>query len=165
MYFGLHELPGPYSGDMGDIADWINRAETLRSEYGSAYEKMKTWSCEFDDGNVTSKVIKAVLQGDASDCRMVTDRPTRKKILVAGGSFAPGEHTEKILAWLGGIDYAQNDVTLLIEDGGKCTDEILRVNDHVRVLSKYLGRTREGLGELQSQPVAWQLTVYESTFK
>lgn len=31
--------------------------------------------------------------------------------------------------------------------------------------TKYLGRTRSGLGELQSQAVAWQLTVYESTFK
>ena len=31
--------------------------------------------------------------------------------------------------------------------------------------TKYLGRTRYGYGELQSQPVAWQLTVYESTFK
>ena len=31
--------------------------------------------------------------------------------------------------------------------------------------TKYLGRTRSGLGELQMQPVAWQLTVYESTFK
>ena len=31
--------------------------------------------------------------------------------------------------------------------------------------TKYLGRTRAGIGELQSQPVAWQLTVYENTFK
>ncbi|MBQ1414129.1 MAG: glycoside hydrolase family 13 protein, partial [Clostridia bacterium] len=31
--------------------------------------------------------------------------------------------------------------------------------------TKYLCRTRSGLGELQSQPVAWQLTVYEETFK
>ena len=136
VYFGLHELPGPYSGDMGDIAEWINRAGTLRGEYGSAYDKMKTWSCEFDDGHVTQKVINAILHGDESDCRIVKDNPTRKKLLVAGGSFAPGEHTEKILAWLSGIDYGQNDVTLLIEDGGKCTDEILRVNDSVRVLCR-----------------------------
>ena len=136
VYFGLHELPGPYSGDMGDIAEWINRAGTLRGEYGSASDKMKTWSCEFDDGHVTQKVINAILHGDESDCRIVKDNPTRKKLLVAGGSFAPGEHTEKILAWLSGIDYGQNDVTLLIEDGGKCTDEILRVNDSVRVLCR-----------------------------
>ncbi len=30
---------------------------------------------------------------------------------------------------------------------------------------KFLGRTRCGLGELQAHPIAWQLTVYESTFK
>lgn len=31
--------------------------------------------------------------------------------------------------------------------------------------TKYLGRTRAGIGELQSYPIAWQLTVYENTFK
>ena len=137
VYFGLHELPGPYSGDMGDIAEWINRADTLRSEYGSAYDKMKTWSCEFDDGKVTEKVLKAIFHSDESSCRVVeSDNSRKKKMLVAGGSFAPGEHTEKILKWLDGIDYETNDVTLLIDDGGKCTDEIMRVNDNVRVLCR-----------------------------
>ena len=137
VYFGLHELPGPYSGDMGDIAEWINRAETLRSEYGSAYEKMKTWSCEFDDGKVSQKVVDGVFHNESDAYRVVEpDNSSKKKILVAGGRFAPGEHTEKILAWLDGIDYTRNDVTLLIDDGGKCTDEIMRVNDNVRVLCR-----------------------------
>lgn len=137
VYFGLHELPGPYSGDMGDIAEWINRAETLRSEYGSAYEKMKTWSCEFDDGKVSQKVVDGVFHHESDAYRVVEpDNSSKKKILVAGGRFAPGEHTEKILAWLDGIDYTRNDVTLLIDDGGKCTDEIMRVNDNVRVLCR-----------------------------
>ena len=136
VYFGLHELPGPYSGDMGDIAGWINRAGSLTDEYGSAYSKMKTWACEFDDGNVTRKVIDAVFHNDESECRIVKDTSTKKKLLVAGGSFAAGPHTEKILKWLDGIDYASTDVTLLIEDEGKCTDEILRVNDNVRVLCR-----------------------------
>ncbi len=137
MYFGLHELPGPYSGDMGDIAEWINRAGTIRNEYGSAYEKMKTWSCEFDDGKVTGKVIDFILHGNASACRIVeSDNSHKKKMLVAGGSFAPGEHTEKILKWLDNIDYSSNDVTMLIDDDGKCTDEIMRVNDNVRVLCR-----------------------------
>ena len=137
VYFGLHELPGPYSGEMSDIAGWINRAETLRSQYGSAYEKMRTWSCEFDDGRVTEKVLKAVMDGNPSACRVVqSDNSDRKKMLVAGGSFVPGEHTEKILQWLDGIDYNTTDVTLLIDDGGQCTDEIMRVNDHVRVLCR-----------------------------
>ena len=137
VYFGLHELPGPYSGDMGDIAEWINRAETLRDEFGSAYEKMKTWSCEFDDGKVSEKVAALLFQGDESACRVVgSDTSSKKKILVAGGRFAPGEHTEKILAWLDAIDYSASDVTLLIDDNGKCTDEIMRVNDNVRVLCR-----------------------------
>lgn len=137
VYFGLHELPGPYSGEMGDIAGWINRAETLRSEYGSAYNKMKTWSCEFDDGKVTEKILKAVFHGDESSCRVVkSDHSRKKKMLVAGGHFSPGEHTEKIIKWLDGIDYEATDVTLLIDDSGKCTDEIMRVNDNVRVLCR-----------------------------
>ena len=137
VYFGLHELPGPYSSKMEDIAGWINRTGALRKEYGSAYEKMRTWSCEFDDGIVTEKVLKAVMDGDESACRVVrSDNAKKKKMLVAGGSFAPGEHTEKILNWLDGIDYDSTDVTLLVEDSGKCTDEINRVNDHVRLLCR-----------------------------
>ena len=34
------------------------------------------------------------------------------------------------------MDYSQNDVTLLIEDSGKCTDEIMRVRSDVRVLCR-----------------------------
>ena len=136
VYFGLHELPGPYSSDMGDIAGWLNRADTLRSEFGSAYDKMKTWSCEFDDGMASQKAVEAIFHGDESNCRIVRDNSSRKKLLVAGGSFAPGEHIDKILAWLDGIDYERNDVTLLIDDQGKCTDEIMRVNDNVRVLCR-----------------------------
>ncbi len=136
VYFGLHECPGPYSGLMEDIAGWINRAGTLRSEFGSAYEKMKTWACEFDDANVTQKVIDAIFHNDESHCRIVKDQPHKKKMLVAGGNFAPGEHTEKILAWLDGIDYGQTDVTLLIDDEGQYTDEISRVNRNVRVLCR-----------------------------
>ena len=50
------------------------------------------------------------------------------------------------------------------------TPEVTSLNYYYFELStssgtKYLGRTRYGLGELQSQPVAWQLTVYENTFK
>ena len=137
VYFGLHQLPGPYSGDMGDVAGWINSASELRAEYGSAYDKMKTWACEFDDGKVTGRVTDVILHGDESACRSVqSDNSRKKRILVAGGSFAKGEHTDKILKWLDGIDYETNDVTLLIDDCGKCTDEIMRVNDCVRVLCR-----------------------------
>ena len=137
VYLGLHELPGPYSGDMAEIAGWINRAETLRDEYGSAYEKMKTWACEFDDSWVTDKIQKAIFHGDESACRVVrTDSTGKRKMLVAGGSFSPGEHTEKMLQWLDGIDYETTDVTLLIDNAGECTDEIRRVNNNVRVLCR-----------------------------
>ena len=134
LYLGLHEYPGPHSGALEEIAGWINRAGTLRQEYGSAYDKMKTWACEFDDGDVTQKVIDAVFHGDESHCRVVKDPADRKKILVAGGNFFPGEHTEKILQWLESTDDRQNDVTLLIEDEGGRTDEITRVSPRVRVL-------------------------------
>ena len=137
VYLGLHELPGPHSGEMADIARWINRAGTLRGEYGSAYEKMRRWSCEFDDGHVTEKVMQTVFHGDAAACRVVKpDNSRKKKMLVAGGSFAPGEHTQKIIRWLDDIDYETTDVTLLIDDADKCGDEILRVSDSVRVLCR-----------------------------
>lgn len=138
VYFGLDALPGPYSCDMGDIAEWINDAENVRENYAEQYDKMKSWSCEFDDGNVSQKVIDAVLHGDESECRMITDFAVseKKRILAAGGRFEPGERTEKILMWLDGLNYDENDVTLMIEDDGKCTDEIMRVNDNVRVMCR-----------------------------
>ncbi len=137
VYFGLDELPGPYSCDMGDIAGWINDIDTVKQNSAKAYNKMKAWACEFDDGNASQNIINAIFHGDDSQCRMVNDfSQGKRKILAACGRFEPCERTERILDWLNGIDYANNDVTVMIDDDGKCTDEILRVNDNVRVMCR-----------------------------
>ena len=137
VYFGLEELPGPYSCDMGDIAEWINDIDAVKQNSAETYNKMKSWACEFDDGNASQKIIDAIFHGDDSQCRMVTDFLTgKKKILAVCGGFEPCERTERILKWLDGVDYQNNDVTVMIEDDGKCTDEILRINDNVRVMCR-----------------------------
>ena len=149
VYFGLDELPGPYSCDMGDIADWINNPAETQKKYANAHSKMKEWACEFDDGNVSQRVLDGVIHGEDSQCRVIDNlsQTQKKKILVAGGRFDPCEHTDNILKWLDGVNYEENDVTLMIEDGGKCTDEILRVNDNVRVICR-CGLIPKGFNEL-----------------
>lgn len=137
VYFGLDELPGPYSGDMGDIADWINEAEALRERHAATYDKMKAWACEFDDGSASERVIDAVFKGDASRCRLAEDIATdKKKLLINGGSFAMNGVTTTLLTLLNLIDYDKYDITLLIVDDNRSMPNIMKVNDNVRVLCR-----------------------------
>lgn len=148
MYFGLDELPGPYSCDMGDIADWINDASQLRQKHAEPYDKMKAWACEFDDGQASRRVIDTVFHGDSSGSRLVTDIATdKKKLLINGGSFAMNGVTTTLLTLLNLIDYDRYDVTLLIVDDDRSMPNIMKVNDHVRVLCR-CGQIPFGVTEL-----------------
>lgn len=148
VYFALDELPGPYSGDMGDIADWINDAEAVRNRYRAPYEKMKAWACECDDGKVCERVVDAVFRGDVSARRPVRDMGTdKKKLLINGGSFAMNGVTTTLLTLLRLLDYDTFDVTLLIVDDDRSMPNIMQVDDRVRVLCR-CGQIPFGAGEL-----------------
>lgn len=137
VYFGLDELPGPYSCDMGDIADWINEAEALRERHAVTYDNMKAWACEFDDGAASRRVIDAVFHGEETNSRLVEDIATdKKKLLVNGGSFAMNGVTTTLLTLLNLIDYEKYDITLLIVDDERSMPNIMQVNDNVRVLCR-----------------------------
>lgn len=149
VYFGLEELPGPYSCDMGDIAEWINDIDTVRKKSAETYDKMKSWACEFDDGNASQKIIDAIFHGDDSQCRMITDFSTdkKKKILINGGSFATNGVTTSLLTMLNMLDYDKYDVTLMIIDDSRSMENIMKVNDNVRVLCR-CGQIPFGVSEL-----------------
>lgn len=149
VYFGLDELPGPYSCDMGDIAVWINDAGGIREKYADVYNKMKAWSCEFDDGNVSQRVIDAVFHRDDSQCRMIADFAVgkKKRILINGGSFAVNGVTTSLLTLLNMLDYDKYDVTLMVIDDERSMDNIMKVNDNVRVLCR-CGQIPFGVDEL-----------------
>lgn len=149
VYFGLEELPGPYSCDMGDIAEWINDIDTVRKKSAETYDKMKSWACEFDDGNASQKIIDAIFHGDDSQCRMITDFSTdkKKKILINGGSFATNGVTTSLLTMLNMLDYDKYDVTLMIIDDSRSIENIMKVNDNVRVLCR-CGQIPFGVSEL-----------------
>ena len=149
MYFGLDELPGPYSCDMSDIAEWISDAEEVRERYAERYAAMKSWSCEFDDGHVSEKVVKAVFHGDESDCRVLSGFVSHKKkrLLINGGSFAMNGVTTSLLTMLNLIDYGKYDVSLMVIPDERSMENIMKINDHVRVLCR-VGQIPFGLGEL-----------------
>ena len=148
VYFGIEELPGPCSRDMGDIAAWINESENLRGRHAAEYDKMKAWSCEFDDGKVSQRVISAVFHGDESNCRLVDNISNdRKKLLINGGSFAMNGVTTTLLTLLNLIDYGKYDVTLLIVDDERSMPNIMKVNENVRVLCR-CGQIPFGVDEL-----------------
>ena len=138
LYFSLDELPGPYSGDMGDIADWIHDIPGMRERYAANYDKMKAWACEFDDGRASQRVVDAVFCGDESACRMVQgiSETGRKKLLINGGSFAMNGVTTTLLTLLDRLDYDKYDVTLLIVDDERSMPSIMKVNDRVRTLCR-----------------------------
>lgn len=149
VYFGLDELPGPYSCDMGDIAGWINDIESVKQNSAETYNKMKAWSCEFDDGNASENVVNAIFRGDDSKCRMISDFSVgkKKRVLINGGSFATNGVTTSLLTMLDMLDYDKYDVTLMIIDDSRSMENVMKVNDNVRVLCR-CGQIPFGVSEL-----------------
>lgn len=149
MYFGLDELPGPYSCDMNDIADWINNADAVKSQYSERYDRMKAWSCEFDDGRVSERVVNTVFYGDESGSRVLSGFVTaqKKRLLINGGSFAMNGVTTSLLTMLNMLDYDKYDVSLLVIPDERSMDNIMKINDHVRVLCR-VGQIPFDIGEL-----------------
>ena len=149
MYFGLDDLPGPYSCDMSDIAAWISDAENVRRQYAAKYDGMKAWSCEFDDGRVSERVVRTVFYDDESDCRVLSGFVSgeKKRLLINGGSFAMNGVTTSLLTLLNLLDYDKYDVSLMVIPDERSMDNIMKINDHVRVLCR-VGQIPFGIREL-----------------
>lgn len=139
IYFKPDELPGPATKDIEDIADWINNIEDVEKEYNDIYQKTKSWACEYDDGNVSKKIIDIVFKGNEEKYNIISDFSTKKKkILIHRGSSKMNGITASLMNLLNNIDYDKYDITAYFAtpttiDG---VEGVNKMNDKARVMCR-----------------------------
>lgn len=137
MYFGIDELPGPYTDSVEQIADWINDIDSVFDSVKEKYQKIQKWCCDFEPGKIASKIVKIVFEQDESNMCIKQCQNNKEKILFIQGNMAVNGMTSALLNLLNEIDYEKYDVTVYANFKDKSQHRAgYRVNDNARLISR-----------------------------
>lgn len=137
MYFGIDELPGPYTDSVEQIADWINDIDSVFDSVKEKYQKIQKWCCDFEPGKIASKIVKIVFEQDESNMCIKQCQNNKEKILFIQGNMAVNGMTSALLNLLNEIDYDKYDVTVYANFKDKSQHRAgYRVNDNARLISR-----------------------------
>lgn len=138
MYFSIEELPGPHTGDLAELGDWINQIDAVFAENKERYDRVRNWCCDCDIGNISKKIIQAAFEGKTEDVRIIGCENDKKKVLISRGPMQVNGMSTALINLLQQFDYEAYDVTVLVDTprDEKSEELILRLNanPHVRVL-------------------------------
>jgi CDP-glycerol glycerophosphotransferase (TagB/SpsB family) len=113
VYFSVDELPGPTTDRVADLADWVNRIETVSRQYAGRYERMKALACPHDDGHATERLVDAVFRrravpGTIDDC---VD-PGKKRVLIHVPDLSQDGIAFPLVELLAAVDQDRYDITV-----------------------------------------------------
>lgn len=138
-YFGIEELPGPNTGNLEELGDWINRIDTVFADNRERYDRVRNWCCDYDKiGTISKKIIQAVFEGKTEDVRILGCGTEKKNVLISRGPMMVNGMSTALINLLNQFDYDQYDVTVLVAAPAnqREREQILRLdeNKNVRVL-------------------------------
>lgn len=114
MYFGMEELPGPHTDQLEELADWINRIDTIFEENREKYDRIRNWCCDYDIGNISRKIVQAVFEGETEDVRILTCENRKKKVLISRGPMLVNGISTALINLLKQFNYDKYDVTVFV---------------------------------------------------
>lgn len=115
VYYKPEELPGPYTAELPQLAEYVNHIEQVREEYQERRNEMRAWACKYDDGEASLRVLNVFLDNDTFQCRLISAQKTgKKKLLFYLGALAGNGVTTAALNLLRSIDYGQYDVSVFV---------------------------------------------------
>lgn len=123
VYFSEEELPGPVAKCAEDICDYINHLESYVGQYKRLYQKVKEWACPKDDGNVSCRILNALLDSDGSYTITKSYDQAAPKILLYAGELKDNNTlriAEEIISFIK-KDNKKYDISILITDSNNPT--------------------------------------------
>jgi CDP-glycerol glycerophosphotransferase len=140
LYFQISDLPGPSSKSLEKIADWIIDIGNVNKKYKEVYEKTKKWACEYDDGNVTEKVIDIVFKRKTQGYKVLSGfcKNEKKKILLFRGNMDENGITYSYMNLLRLINYDKYDITAVVikKNNNQVIQKILDLDKNARTLTR-----------------------------
>lgn len=138
LYFGVDELPGPYTDSVDELGNWINGIDTVFQENKECYDKVRNWCCNYDIGNISSKIVSAIFDGKTEDVRIIDMKNERKKVLISRGPMLVNGISTALINLLKQFDYEKYDVTVCVSsptsDEQRKQIRILNDIENVRIL-------------------------------
>ena len=112
MDFKIEDLPGPSVGNVNDLSKVILNLDEVEREYKSNYDKFKQEFTKYEDGNVTAKIVQALLHSNVDEVNVIEcfDSQKQKILIYAGGMYDNGI-TISFLNLMNNIDYEKYDVS------------------------------------------------------
>ncbi|OAO24499.1 glycosyltransferase [Mammaliicoccus lentus] len=131
FYIEPEQLPGPSVYNLEDLIKEVQSVEKNRLNYKQKYEDFKIKYVNYEDGNVTEKLVNAIFEPNQHE-----QLKSKENILIYPGGMRNNGITTSAINLLENIDYEKYDVTIFL--GYTTNDEVLRnlkeVNENVRII-------------------------------
>ena len=135
IYFKIDELPGPCAKCLEDLSSYINNIEEIEEKYKAIREETLGWACEYDNGNVSAKVLNVLFDNNLQYNIKGAVKTGKKTILLYPGGLATNGVTSAFLSLLNNIDYDKYDVTVftLASSSPENNANLDKIPPHIRV--------------------------------
>jgi len=152
MYFGLEALPGPYTDDLEILGGWICKIQEVFAKHKKHYDKVRSWSCSYEIGSITKKIVRAVFLGQTEGVHIVECKNNKKKLLISRGPVQTNGISTALINLLNQVDYEAYDVTVLVKPpiDGRQKEQIMKINPKARVLLRQGGMVAGILEEIRN---------------
>lgn len=143
LYLEPQDLPGPVARnahELGKIIAKVRSIGDISVDRMKNYRSMQSSYVPFDDGQVSKRVVDAVLGGN-EDCYRVrpVEKDNRKRLLIYAGGMIPNGITTSALNLLDNIDYKKYDVTVLcpFSTNPEQQHSFAQINSNARVMFRF----------------------------
>lgn len=130
----MDSLPGPSVHSIEALVATVQESQRMLAQYKGNYQKYKQKFVNYDDGQVTERVVNQVFHHDAPKNGVQNNR--KERILIYPGGMKPNGITTSILNLLENVDYDRYDITVYLgfNRNKDVIDNLYSLNDNVRVI-------------------------------
>lgn len=118
LYLEPKQLPGPALTSVNKVAEVINNIDEVINKYEEVYKQAKNFSCPYDDGNVSERIVDIIWKGHTTNANgrpyhiISCDNSIKKKVLFFGGGLRMNGISTALRTMVDLIDYDKFDVTV-----------------------------------------------------
>lgn len=112
IYMTPDELPGPYTDDIGVLAQWICSIDEVTQKYKDRLQERAKWADAVHDENISKKIVEIVFDKKEDEYAVHREAQDRRKILISRGEMRVNGISTSLINLLNNMDYDKWDVTL-----------------------------------------------------
>ncbi len=157
-------LPGPCTGDVGQIAGWINDMDNVFAINREKYDAERAWSNGYGAGEISKKIVDIVFGGNEDGYHIHYPQCSKKRILISRGKMLVNGISTSLLSFLDNLDYDKFDVSVMILGTNK--EEELALINRINPKARVICRNSSGCYTLWERMVQhyYSRTTYKNVF-